>query len=86
MTLYHIGYVRCRKMLVQLGTNNVTCDYKIDWYLTSIIVWPKLGFMTWVICTSFSNMVAVVGITSWWTFITPSTRRSFIIRNPSFCN
>jgi len=65
MTLYHIGYVRCRKTPVECGTNGVTCDCKIRWYLIGIIVWPKVGFMTWVICKSFSNKVVVVGIIGW---------------------
>ncbi len=73
MTLYHIGYVNIGKLLMFLGTNGVTSGYKLSWWLTSTAIWPILGFTCWFLnIDTLGNVIVVVGIIGWWTFITSS--------------
>jgi len=73
MKLYHIGYVEIGNVLMFLGTNGVTSGYKLSWWLTSTTIWPILGFIGWFHNTyTLGNVVVMVGIIGWWTFITSS--------------
>jgi hypothetical protein len=46
-----------------LSTNGVTNGYKLSWWLTSITIWPILGFIGWFPNTyTLSNVVVMVGI------------------------
>jgi hypothetical protein len=73
MTLYHIGYVNIGKILMFLGTNGVTSGYKLSWWLTSTAIWPILGFTGWFPnIDTLGNVIVMVGIIGWWTFITSS--------------
>jgi len=73
MTLYHIGYVDIGNVLMFRVINDVTSGCKLSWWLTSTTIWPILEFTRWFHNTdTLGNVVVMVKIIGWWTFITSS--------------
>jgi hypothetical protein len=69
MTLYHIGYVGTCKVLVFLGTNDVTSGFQLNWWLIGTSIWWILGFTSWFPNT-YTLGIVVVEIRCQWTFVT----------------